>query len=170
MLGRLAEPPSLAWPATSPPCLRKHLIQVFLHNYSKRHNHNFNKNLHFPDNYKHFQIFGVIILTQYVKQMWRLSTKISCYLTGLICDAVDLLEFRTLDCTCPAGKALDSTLMPRCTQTGIWSSPDPWPLCVVVTTTLASTTVGVSQSTTAALSGSTGGVSAGTSSAGDSVV
>ena len=76
-----------AWPACRTPftCLASDFPTVsqealdsgFLTQLFKKtlRNHNFNKNLPFPDNYKHFQIFGVIILTQYVKQMWRLSTK-----------------------------------------------------------------------------------------------
>ena len=89
--------------------------------------------------------------------------------TGLTCVAADTKEFSSLVCTCPAGKIVDSTIMPLCGRNGVWQAPAIWPRCVEYSTTVATTTAttsaGNSTATGATASGSTGSTVANTATA-----
>ena len=63
--------------------------------------------------------------------------------SGLVCPADNVTEFSSANCSCPAGKMMDSNVLPRCAKNGVWTAPATWPVCATVTTqatTVADTT------------------------------
>lgn len=80
--------------------------------------------------------------------------------SGLVCPATNVTEFSSANCTCPAGKMMDSNVMPRCAQNGVWTAPTTWPVCVAVSTqattvAAATSTVKGAEATTTANTGTT---------------